>query len=81
MVYLFLEAAPKKCHVVICIFLCFIRLKLILLTHSLSLFYDRVKISDDYLIDNNLHLISIEDAHFRNPLHNHLNVIILFFVF
>ena len=28
-------------------------------------FYERVKISDDFLIDVNLHLISIEDGYFR----------------
>ena len=41
-------------------------LVLILLTHSLSLFYERVKISEDFfLIYVNLHVILIEDAHFR----------------
>ena len=34
---------------------------LILLTHSLSLFYERVKISDDFLIHVNLRVILIED--------------------
>ena len=43
----------------------FINNTLILLSHSLSLFYERVKMSDDFLIDVNLHVTLIEDGRFR----------------